>query len=139
MCNALYLAAATAPPLVEWHDGASFVVARLRDSEARMVERFTLPHVVSLGAYSGCSCGFDHAENADPDEKASSRASQAALIDYVGELLKTESRVELLMTYYAGDGRPPERTLRWDLDALRSAGTFEMEEGDLVVVSGGPG
>jgi hypothetical protein len=96
---------------------------------------FSLPHVVSLGAYSGCSCGFGYSETAGADEKESSRASQSALIAYLAEAAATSGRVELSMTWGPADTRPPERTLHWELDALRKTGTFDMEEGDFAVVS----
>jgi hypothetical protein len=135
MCNGFYLAASTAPRLVEWHEGAPLNVNPLRAEEAGMRGCFSLPHVVSLGAYSGCSCGFGYSETAGADEKASSRASQSALIAYLAELAATPGRVELYMTWWPGDTRPPERTLHWELDALRKAGTFDMEEGDFAIVS----
>jgi hypothetical protein len=93
--------------------------------------------VVSLGAYSGCSCGFGHSETAGADEHASSRASQSALITYLAEAAATLGRIELYLTWWPGDTRPPERTLHWELEALRKAGTFDMEEGDFAIVSVG--
>ena len=68
---------------------------------------------------------------------ASSRASQSALIAYLAEAAAASGHVELYMTWWPGDTRPPERTLHWELEALRKAGTFDMEEGDFAVVSRG--
>ncbi|MCB9629769.1 MAG: hypothetical protein H6725_20555 [Sandaracinaceae bacterium] len=135
MCNGFYLAASKAPPLVEWYEGAAFSVAPLRENEAGLRGCFSLPHVVRLGAYSGCSCGFGYSETAGADEKASSRASQSALIAYLAEAAAASGHVELYMTWWPGDTRPPERTLHWELEALRKAGTFDMEEGDFAIVS----
>lgn len=83
MCMGVYLAASAPLPLREWDEARpSFNVSALAAEEAPVRGRFSRPHVVYLGAYTGCSCGF----TADEDgEEAEAARSLEDLVAYVRE------------------------------------------------------
>ena len=114
MCTALYLAAATAPPLVPWVEAKPGLHVYAPDGGHESTRtQFTLPYVVQLGAYSGCACGFGYSSTPalskqHRDEEEASHACLAALADYLDALIAVAGPVQLRMSYYAGDNRPAD-------------------------------
>lgn len=145
MCNALYLAAATAPPLVPWDEAnPGLHVHPLVGGDESARNQLSLPHVVRLGAYSGCACGFGYSRTPalsqqQRDEEDASAACLAALADYLEALIAVAGPVQLRMSYYAGDTRPAERVLHRTTGWFRDRAAFDMEEGDLVHVGASAG
>ncbi len=140
MCTALYLAAATAPPLVPWVEAKPGLHVYAPDGGHESTRtQFTLPYVVQLGAYSGCACGFVYSRTPalskqQRDEEEASSVCLVALADYLDALIAVAGPVQLRMSYYAGDNRPAERVLHRTTGWFRDRAAFDMEEGDLVHV-----
>ena len=103
MCLGVYLAATRPLPLRDWDERRpSFNVTPLAAEEEPVRGRFSRPHVVYLGAYTGCSCGFTVDE--EGEEEAAER-SVAELVAYVRDAAAAGT-VELF-TCWDGDYLEP--------------------------------
>jgi hypothetical protein len=99
----VYLAAHAPLPLRDWDEARpSFNVSALSSDEALVRGRFSRPHVVYLGAYTGCSCGFTPDEDG---EEADAARSLEDLVAYVREAAAAGT-VELF-TCWDGDYLEP--------------------------------
>ncbi len=111
----VYLAASRPLPLRDWDEARpSFNVTALSAEEEPVRGRFSRPHVVYLGAYTGCSCGFTPDEDGEEPDAARSLDD---LVAYVREA--------------AADG-PVELFTCWDGDWLEPAARrLELAPDDL--------
>ena len=81
MCLTVCLASAAPQPVVPWdQQRPAFNAGPLDRFEEGLRRRFSLLHVVSLGAHTGCACGFLRDGATDDLEVQSSRE---ALLTYV--------------------------------------------------------
>jgi hypothetical protein len=111
MCQALFLVASQPPRLISCGPdrpvfsvvAASFGVEAIRRHLGR-------PHLVVIGAHTGCSCGFryEHESPADEAEFARIDASMVRLLGYLRELVAEAGAVDAYASW-EGD---------WHLDAL---------------------
>lgn len=103
MCLAVYIASATALPLVAWDEArpAFYVDGVAPDDPVRA--RFLMPNVYYLGSHEGCGCGFKYgvmpAGLEDQEDEATGRAAVDALRAYVAQ---------------AAVGRPVEMFACWE-------------------------
>jgi hypothetical protein len=135
---AVYIATAEPAAPVPW-DGAhpAFNAGPINDRQEAVRARFRQSHIMYLGAYTGCSCGFSYgtetASNTKPDEVAAARASTRALREYIEHALKSESEVELFACW-EGDQDQPELG-RKVVDPTHFGGDqFEFVERELLIV-----
>lgn len=120
MCRYLYLASDKELPLIKWEESRpAFNVDKLHDYDLDVLKQFSKPHVVFLGAHTGCSCGFgfDSEPPADMDaarEDREARESVRLLVQYLRKQGEESSRNVFLL----------ERRSRRDTDrnALSSDG-----------------
>lgn len=96
----------------------------ITDSESAVRERFIGAHVIRLGSYENCGCGFDAgtAEQDDAHAAAATRESLAALARYVADNGVTE-----LYACWAGD------------EALDAIGVSEIRAADMATTRLVPG
>lgn len=89
MCLAVYIASATALPLVTWDEARpAFYVDGVAPNDP-VRARFSMPNVNYLGSHEGCGCGFKYgvmpAGLEDQDDEAKGRAAVDALRAYVAK------------------------------------------------------
>jgi hypothetical protein len=91
MCRAFYLATDLPVSLIPWDEAApAFNVVPLSDEESEVVRQFSKPHVVYLGAHTGCSCGFAPEDENDAQASRSAHELRAFLSRVVDEQGKAE-------------------------------------------------
>ena len=62
MCMALFLGSEAKLPIIPFNqDAPAFHTHELTDPDKSVLVHFTLPHVIYIGASSGCGCSFRHA------------------------------------------------------------------------------
>jgi hypothetical protein len=116
MCRYLYLASDNELPLIKWEESRpAFNVDELHDYDLGVLKQFSMPHVVFLGAHTGCSCGFAYdsepPENEDQaDEDRDARNSVKLLVQYLREQAG-KSSLEMFACWNGDQGENPVTTL----------------------------
>jgi len=96
MCTAVYIAADSPLPLIEWQENVTpFCVTTISEDEQSVKKHFTKKHIVYAGSFEGCGCGFyfdrDPIDPYDTYEKArdaKSRESVRQLSLYLHRAMK---------------------------------------------------
>lgn len=110
MCQALFLAAARPPrPISCGPDRPVFSVVAASFGVEAIRRHLGRPHLVLVGAHTGCSCGFryEHESPADEAEFARIAGSMTHLLAYLRELVAEAGAVD---AYACWEGD-------WHLDA----------------------
>ena len=121
MCRYLYLASDKELPLIKWEENRpAFNVAELQDYDLDVLKQFSKPHVVFLGAHTGCSCGFAYdsepPENEDQaNEDRDARESVKLLVQYLKEQAGMNS-LEIFACWNGDQGETPVATLSVEAD-----------------------
>jgi hypothetical protein len=116
MCRYLYLAGDNVLPLIKWEESRpAFNVDDLHDYDLGVLKQFSKPHIVFLGAHTGCSCGFlyDSEPPEDEDEAEEDRDARESvklLVTYLTEQAKTSS-LEIFACWNGDQGENPVETL----------------------------
>jgi hypothetical protein len=100
----VYIASSQPLDLVPWDEGhPAFYVSDLHESEFRVREQFSLPHVYYAGSHEGCGCGFQYGQypEFDDEERPLKRASLDSFADYLSRQLARCGAIEL---YACWDG-----------------------------------
>jgi hypothetical protein len=114
MCMAVYVAANAPLPLNDYVPGRPFHTANLAQAgEEAVGQHFTKPHVVYVGSYDACGCGFfslEDAEYLEPEEVEAARQSLAAFVAYLDAVLVLHGSVELFTCWEGEQDRAPVRS-----------------------------
>ena len=115
MCLVVYVGSASPLPLVQWTEVSPAFNARpLAPHEESVRRLLRFPQLATLGAHTGCGCGFimDGA-----DEPADVRRSREALARYVARALGN-GPTELYVCWNGDEKQPSERNLTLTPDEL---------------------
>lgn len=137
MCLDLFLATTTEIPLDESPD---LSVQKVSDSEDAVRRFFSLPHVRSIGAHTGCACGFPHVaaeapvewfdgffDSDTPDDRAKNLASIRRLFTLIGDQLAQSGVVELYPVWWSDTEEPSKGTITISFDQLDAERFFFNE------------
>ena len=111
MCLAVFIASDHPLPLLPWSEREpAFSVAAVAEREHPVRRQFARAHVYSLGAHTGCGCGFSPEQEWDEPAR---RRSLAALANYVTAAVQA-GPVELFVCWHdaAEYDAAPARRLR---------------------------
>ena len=133
MCRYLYLASDKELPLIKWEETRpAFNVAELQDYDVDVVKQFSKPHMVFLGAYTGCSCGFSYDSEAPEDEEEAredrnARDSVKELVEYLKKCAN-ESDLEMFACWNGDQGETPSDTLSVQPEYFANLSEFPTTE-----------
>jgi hypothetical protein len=131
MCYALYAASDQPLPIVPWDAAQPAFYAQPPDeNDAIVVRQFALPHVVYLGAHTGCGCGFINDEAATD---SAATQSCTALASYLAAA-RTRGAVEVFLCWEGGQEVPAKtRTHVAAADFLRHP--FPLAEDEVATLA----
>ena len=126
MCLVLYLATETE---ILPRSGEFFSIESINDSSENVVQWFSLPHIVLLGAHTGCSCGFPHVLAEEPipyfdgmfddsKDREDDLVSCTDLLCLVGKCLSTSEYIELFPVWNGEESLPPKGTVALDYSSI---------------------
>lgn len=133
MCRYLYLASDKELPLIKWEESRpAFNVDELHDYDLDVLKQFSKPHVVFLGAHTGCSCGFgfDSETPADMDEAREDRDARESvrlLVQYLREQAE-ESSLEMFSCWNGDQGETPTETLSVQTEYFANLTEFPISD-----------
>ena len=107
----VYIASAQPLDLVAWDEAQpAFYVSELHESELRVREQFTFPHVYHAGSHEGCGCGFQYGQypEFDDEERHLKRASLDSFSAYLSRQLAQEGAIELYACWDGDQTAAPE-------------------------------
>jgi hypothetical protein len=121
-----------------WKGEPFLTVEEARDTDVHLRPHLTLTHVRSLGAHTGCSCGFEYGvkepqSDEDAEQDRAGRRSVAALRDFLETQLKGGASLELLSRWFTeGSSEPVERR---EVSAEYFGGeAFELPQSTLLLI-----
>jgi hypothetical protein len=123
MCMILYMASRSQPPLIPWDDSAPAFAVTPSRCHALPANRFSLSHVVEIGASEGCGCGFAIRSGNPPAAQSFELSDQSVedrrrLLDYLDDRVRG-GPVELWMCWSGDEAVPEEQTLTLSMEELR--------------------
>ena len=115
MCLVVFVGTTAPPALVSFTESAPAFNARpLAPHEEPVRQMLPFPHLATLGAHTGCGCGF---MTDGADDPADVRRSRAALVHYLDEALR-DGPVELYVCWNGDESAPSERRMTLAPDDL---------------------
>ena len=133
MCMMVYIAADMPLDLVAWDDLApAFNVSALAPDEERVRRQFGKTHVVYVGSYEGCACGFQLGEyppdGADSQEREHQRTSLREFADYLRREIHRVGPIELFACWDGDQEATPEHRRVLTPSALEQESFFFLEK-----------
>lgn len=141
MCMIYFLGCeGDAPLTAPWSEASpSFYVAQPESHQAERVRaHLPFPCIRSLGAHTGCGCGFrcDWAGpvDTDPEETAAAQADHDALARYLSGLPPQRRRMQIYGCWYGDEAKRPEHHRSISIAELASP-EFVFHERELITLT----
>ena len=137
MCYAIYIASDTPCQPSSWDESnPGFYLKSLDKREKVVTMHFTKPYVYYAGSHEGCGCGFftDPEYHDEGDDLEQSRRSISSLVDFLNDLLKSDTEVEMFVCWEGDQKKKPERKLRMRPEDLKSQ-PLPLQELDWVTIT----
>lgn len=136
MCMAVYISSDIELPIITWDEKNPSFFAE-KESTDHTNKFFSKPHSYYLGAFEGCSCGFEYidcfVEKDDPEEIKENELKKECmqkLVQYLKDALKKTRELELLICWEDEEKDPPTKRGTVTLDELDEPyWVFETIEG----------
>jgi hypothetical protein len=136
MCYVLYLGTDADLPTEEWDEHTStFYIHEIAEETDAARQHFTKSRVYSVGAHTGCGCGFFFHRSDGPTERAAAMWSSWRLVDTTEMILSSDTSAELLISWSGLESDPPARRLSMTRDMLLPGEALPFELGGFIVLS----
>jgi len=118
VCMNLYVASDQPIAATSWSEAhPGFNIQPLSEAEDRVRVQFSKPHVMYLGAHTGCSCGFAFGQpgseaGQDIEQEQLGRESVASLREFLHSQLTSVAELELYSCWYGDEGTSPDARVR---------------------------
>lgn len=137
MCMMVYLASDLPLRTIPWDKVApGFTTSALasgdKDLEKCLRRQFTKPHLLYVGSYEGCGCGFQlgqyPSESSDPADLALGRRSLCDFATFLRDELPRAGTIELFACWDGDQGAPPEHRRTLTPSSLEGDSFFFLEK-----------
>lgn len=137
MCMMVYLASDLPLRTIPWDKAApGFTTSALassdKDLEKLLRRQFTKPHLLYVGSYEGCGCGFQlseyPAESSEPADLALSRRSLRDFAAFLRDELPRAGTIELFACWDGDQGALPEHRRALTPLSLEADNFFFLEK-----------